>query len=201
VTPPAGDDVVSFWLPSSPDIVAAVLVGDMPPKHTSFESPSAHTLWKYLGGGICPFVSSFRHTRVIRSSAYISFVSCGLERDRMRPPKTKRTSPTTVVEGPTKGAGSLPVVLRIVETSVEKFCDEEAGCAAAAGAEDCGSGWIVLLLVAIGAVVVDVMGVGVEGRFVAGVVAISGWAESAALMQGSSSVARAAPDPMRLRGR
>jgi len=57
----------------------------------------------------------------------------------MRPPKTKRTSPTTVVEGPTRGAGSLPVVLRIVETKVEKFCDEEAGCAAATGVDERGS--------------------------------------------------------------
>ena len=66
----------------------APAAGDMPPKHTSLESPRAQTLWKYLGGGTCPRVSSLHHTRVVRSSAYISLVSWGRERERMRPPKT-----------------------------------------------------------------------------------------------------------------
>jgi hypothetical protein len=30
-----------------------------------------------------------------------------------------------VVEGPTRGAGSLPVVLRMVDTRVEKFWEDE----------------------------------------------------------------------------
>jgi hypothetical protein len=32
-----------------------------------------------------------------------------------------------VVDGPTNGAGSLPVVLRMVETKEEKFCEEALG--------------------------------------------------------------------------
>ena len=89
----------------------------------SFVSPKAQTLWKYLGAGMSPVVSSFVQYRLMRSSSYKSAVNGGLRLDSTRPPNTYNLSPRIVVVAPTRPCGSLPVALCTLHTKPDRFVD------------------------------------------------------------------------------